>query len=146
MPRTPPTNLRDLLIADEGMKFHAYPDQFSYLTIGVGRCIDFRKQGGISLNEVQMLLDNDIVDRVLGPLKKTYPWSSKLSERRYAVLASMAFNLGMKGLGEFGQFLKALEAGQFPEAAQHMKDSNWARQVPERVERLAMQMSTDQWV
>lgn len=140
-----PTNLRDLLIADEGIVFHAYPDQFGYTTIGVGRLIDPRKGGGLSLKEIEMLLDNDILDRVQGPLKLTYPWSSGLSEARYAVLASMAFNLGMKGLSDFGQFLKALEAGQFDIAAQHMRDSLWYRQVPGRAERLATQMASDAW-
>lgn len=140
-----PTNLRDLLIADEGIRFHAYPDQFGYLTIGCGRMVDQRKGGGLSLSEVQMLLDHDIIDRVQGPLLSVHPWSSGLSERRYAVLASMAFNMGMKGLAQFGQFLAALQNGQFDLAAEHMRDSLWYRQVPVRAERLAIQMSTDIW-
>lgn len=143
--RTPPTNLRDLLIADEGIKFHAYQDQFGYWTIGVGRLIDERKGGGLSLKEVQMLLDNDILDRVQGPLKISFPWTSGLSERRYAVLASMAFNMGMAGLKQFTQFLLTLESGDFAGAAQHMRDSLWHRQVTDRAERLAVQMETDSW-
>lgn len=158
MPRVPPTNLRDLLIADEEVRVYAYPDQFGYITVGVGRMIDERKPGGLSLKEVFMMLDNDIVDKVQGPLKTTFPWSSKLSEPRYAVLASMAFNMGMKGLKQFTQFLAALENGIYDTAAEHMRDSNWYRQVggfrtlpsgvrePRRAERLAVQMETNQWV
>lgn len=145
MSRIPPTNLRDLLIADEGFKFHAYLDQFGNTTIGCGRCIDFRKPGGLTLAEVNMLLDNDIVDRVQGPLTKTFPWISKLSAPRYAVIASMAFNMGMAGLKQFTQFLAACENGIYDTAAAHMRDSNWARQLPARAERLAVQMETDHW-
>jgi lysozyme len=145
MPRIPPTNLRDLLIADEEVRIYAYPDQFGYLSIGVGRMIDERRKGGLSLKEVFMMLDNDIVDKVQGPLLKTFPWTSKLTEPRYAVIASMAFNIGMKGLKEFTQFLAACENGIYDTAAAHMRDSLWYRQVPARAERLAVQMETNVW-
>lgn len=143
--RVPPTNLRDLLILDEGVKFHAYPDQFGYTTIGVGRMIDERKGGGLSLKEVEMLLDNDIVDRVQGPLGVNFPWVIGLSPARYAVIASMCFQMGMAGLKQFTQFLAALESGQFPEAAQHIRDSLWYRQTRDRAERLAVQVEKDVW-
>jgi lysozyme len=44
-------NIAEQLRRDEGEVLHAYQDKYGYWTIGVGRLIDARKGGGISVEE-----------------------------------------------------------------------------------------------
>jgi lysozyme len=53
-------SLRRMLEDEEGRVPHAYPDSLGYWTIGVGRLIDRRKGGGLSDDEIDYLLANDI--------------------------------------------------------------------------------------
>jgi lysozyme len=137
-------DLKQQLIRDEGVVNHAYADSLGFLTIGVGRLIDKRRGGGLSPEEVEFLLTNDITVMSAAVLK-TLPWSSKLSEPRLAVLINMAFQLGIGGLLEFKRTLGSIEDGQYSEASMEMLDSLWAQQTPERAKRLAKQMLTGEW-
>ena len=48
----------------------------------------------------------------------------------------MCFNLGAPRLGKFRKFISAINDEQWIEAAVEMLDSNWAKQVGPRAERL----------
>jgi lysozyme len=54
----------------------------------------------------------------------------------------MAFNLGGPHLNEFHGLHRALEAGDFNAAADHMAASHWADQVGRRADRLIEEMRT----
>ena len=138
---TPPTNLRDQLIRDEGLRLLPYTDTVGKLTIGVGRNLT---DVGISETEAEMLLEND-VGRTVGKLLVVCPWISKLDAPRHAVLVGMAFNMGVTGLLGFRQMLLAVQAGQWATAAHEMLESRWAEQVGARAQRLAQQMETGVW-
>jgi lysozyme len=58
----------------------------------------------------------------------------------------MGFNLGVAGLLKFAKTLAAIKTGSYHEAAIHMLDSKWARQVGVRAQRLATQMETNRWI
>jgi lysozyme len=136
--------LRDQLIRDEGDIPHAYQDSLGYWTIGVGRLIDARKGGGLSKEEREFLLDNDIKAKT-AELLKAAPWVSKLDEVRQAVLLNMAFNLGVPGLLKFKNTLAMVQSGEYEAASKAMLKSLWAKQVGKRAERLALQMETGIW-
>ena len=136
--------LTEQLRRDEGTVPHAYQDSLGYWTIGVGRLIDARKGGGLSPDEIDYLLDNDIKAKTHEVLR-ALPWAARLSEPRQAVLVNMAFQLGTKGLLAFHRTLGSIEDGQYGEAALEMLDSTWAKQTPARAMRLATQMETDEW-
>lgn len=116
-------NLTDQLIRDEGVVLHAYPDSLGYLTIGIGRLIDKRKGGGISLAEARFLLDNDIV-RVSNEVRRALPWSEKLDEERFGVLLNMAFQMGIAGLLGFKNTLAMIERGDYKAAAAECSIAN----------------------
>ena len=137
-------DLKSQLLREEGAKSCAYQDSLGYWTIGVGRLIDSRKGGGLSPDEIDMLLENDIkrnYEAVLAAL----PWMEKLNDARQAVLIGMAFQMGIGGLLKFKRALGSIEDGQYSEAAMEMLDSLWAQQTPERAKRLAKQMETGEW-
>jgi len=136
--------LTEQLRRDEGTESCAYQDSLGYWTIGVGRLIDARKGGGLSNDEIDYLLDNDIRAKTAEVLR-ALPWAARLSEPRRAVLVNMAFQMGTKGLLAFHRTLGSVEDGQYGDAAVEMLNSTWAKQTPARAMRLATQMESDEW-
>jgi len=134
----------DQIKQDEGLVLHAYADTLGYTTIGYGRLIDKRKGGGISEDEALYLLKNDVNAR-LNVLENAIDFFDRLDDARKAVLLNMSFQLGMSGLMKFKNTLRKVEAGDYDGAADNMMKSLWARQTPNRAQRLADQMRTGQW-
>lgn len=130
---------------DEGSVPYAYKDSLGYLTIGVGRMIDQAKGGGLSPDEIDYLLAND-VKRSMADLDKALPWWRNLSEPRQRVLVNMCFNLGIgssalgSGLLGFKNTLAMIQVGDYDGAADGMLHSRWARQVGDRAMRLSAMM------
>ena len=135
------TNISDQLVRDEGLRFHPYTDSVGKVTIGIGRNLT---DVGISLAEAKLMLANDIANSQR-QLNMAFPWTAALSPARYGVLLNMVFNMGIHSLGEFRNFLGAAEQGLYADAAREMLESEWAKQVGPRAQRLALQMETDQW-
>ena len=137
-------DLKSQLLREEGAESCAYQDSLGYWTIGVGRLIDSRKGGGLSNEEIDFLLENDIKTKTREVLL-ALPWMPRLSEPRQAVLIGMAFQMGLKGLLQFKRALGSVEDGHYGEAAAEMMDSAWAMQTPKRAYRMAQQMETGEW-
>lgn len=131
------------LVRDEALRLAAYQDSLGYWTIGVGRLIDARKGGGITVAEAMMLLSNDI-DRIERDVGLRWPWYARLDDVRQRVMINMAFNLGIGGLSGFKRTLGSVERGEYAKAAQEMMQSTWATQVKGRATRLARMMHSGQ--
>jgi lysozyme len=139
------TELERQLRGDEGVEPCVYPDHLGFATIGVGRLVDKRKPGaGLRSHEISYLLHNDIDDRI-DALTRRLPWFQNLDDARRGVLLNMAFQLGVDGLLKFVNTLKLIEDGKYDLAAHAMLQSLWAKQTPERAQRMADQMRTGQW-
>lgn len=132
------------LRGDEGVIPHAYQDHLGYWTIGVGRLIDKRKGGGLRDDEISYLLNNDIDDRVEA-LTRRLPWFQDLDDARKGVLLNMSFQMGVDGLLGFKNTLELIRQRKYENAAHAMLQSLWAKQTPERAERMAKQMLTGLW-
>lgn len=134
------------LLRDEGSSPHVYNDTLGFATIGVGRLVDARKGGSSGLRpaEINMLLANDIDDRLHG-LAVKLPWFSSLDQARQGALVNMAFQLGTNGLMQFTQMLAAMRDGHFDHAASLALDSVWAKQTPERAKRISAQIASGAW-
>ena len=129
---------------DEGEVLTVYNDTLGFATIGVGRLVDKRKGGGITLEESAYLLNNDI-DKRQAELLRRAPWTANLDPVRFAALLNMAFQMGVDGLLGFTNTLAMVRSGDYPAAATGMLNSLWAKQTPERANRLSTQMRTGQW-
>jgi lysozyme len=129
---------------DEGRKKAAYQDHLGFWTIGVGRLIDAKKNGGLRDDEIDYLLRNDIND-CIDALTRALPWFQNLDDARKGVLLNMAFQLGTTGLLAFKNTLEKVRTGDYAEAASMMLLSKWADQTPERAQRLAVQMQNGVW-
>lgn len=135
--------LRDQLMRDEGgIRLSAYQDSRGLWTIGVGHCIQTRP---ISRRAAEVIFEDDLID-TLNDVHRALPWAAALGDARFAVLANMAYQMGMGGLLSFRRMLAAVERRDFAQAAAEMRHSEWARQTPNRCERLATQMERGEWV
>ncbi len=137
-------NLIEQLRREEGVVPHAYQDHLGFWTIGVGRLIDKRKGGGLSDDEINLLLRND-ANRFTSEVLAALPWAASLNEPRLAVLIGMAFQMGTAGLLQFKQTLAAVRDERYAHAANLMLQSLWAKQTPERARRMSRQMETGEW-
>lgn len=139
------TNLEEQLARDEDKKHSAYPDPLGYWTIGIGICIDSRKGCGLTDDEIDYIFQNRI-RRAKTALSAAFPWTDALDEVRRGALLNMVYQMGLHGLGEFREFLAALQVRDYTAAAAKMLDSVWARsQSPDRAHRLSQQILTGQW-
>lgn len=137
-------NIIEQLRRDEGEKLFAYQDHMGYWTIGVGILIDKRKGGGITQQESDYLLNNRVKAKE-SELDKRIPWWRKLDPARQGVLLNMAFQMGVEGLMGFTNTLEMIRTGDYVGASSGMLKSLWAKQTPERAQRLANQMKTGTW-
>ena len=123
--------LIEMLRKHEGVETHAYKCTAEKITIGVGRNIDPAGGLGLSQDEIDYLLTNDI-KRVTAELDKAFPWFSVLDEVRRYALIDLCFNLGLTRLKLFRLALGAMENLDYETASKEFLDSNWAKQVGTR--------------
>jgi lysozyme len=130
---------------DEGERLYAYKDSRGYLTIGVGRLIDQKLNGGITREESTYLLTND-VNAKDADLDRELPWTRTLDGPRRGAMRNMCFNLGITRLKLFTTFLELMRTGQFEAAARDLIEATlWAKQVGDRAVRIADQIRLGVW-
>lgn len=128
--------LKQQLELDEGRVPYVYPDQFGYLTIGLGHLVDKRKGGKLSNAAIDFIFEEDVNAKWV-ELTNRAPWVVRLSDARQNALVNAAFQLGVTGLLGFKKAIAALQRGDFATAANEFLDSDWAKQTPNRAQRVA---------
>ena len=136
----PIDEIADALKAEEGFVAHCYICTAGAHTVGYGRNIDADGGIGISEDEADHLLRNDI-DRTIKECQQ-WGWFDELDPARQSVVVQLCFQLGRPRLSQFKRMLAALSQ-QPPDyilAAAELLDSRFANQVPARAARLAEKM------
>ena len=116
---------------EEGFSAKPYLDSQDILTIGFGTNIG----EGITRREAEFLL-RERLEATYETLFKELPWLSDAPERQQSAILDMGYQLGPHGVLEFHDMLAALEADDCPTAQAAALDSEWARETPERAERV----------
>ena len=133
-------DLKQQLVAHEGLRLKPYTDTVGKLTIGVGRNLS---DVGISQEEAFALLEHD-VDRAVAACAQ-YAWFGTLNQVRQFALVDLMFNLGATKFSKFKLMIAALERGDYAAAAGQLRSSAWASQVqPARRDRIVHQLATGQ--
>lgn len=127
--------LIEMLKVHEGVETHAYKCSASKITIGVGRNIDPEGGIGLSEDEIDYLLQNDI-NRITTELDFEYGWFSDLNEARQDAMIDISFNLGQTRLRKFQKALTAMAQSNWNTAADEFMDSKWSKQVGNRAKEL----------
>ena len=142
--------------SDEGKVLHAYLCSELHATIGIGHKIldtDPEKEldiFGINWEEVPddqhitedrcyILFQEDVQIAISGCMKIYNNWDDLPQEVQH-ILINMCFQLGQRGLSNFKQMGKAIEESDWEKASVEMMDSRWAKQTPQRAERLKNRM------
>lgn len=136
--------LIEMIKHHEGVVPHAYADSRGYWTIGVGRLIDQELGGGLSEDEIDYLLANDL--KRCRAEAETYPWFADLNEPRQACIIGLLFNLGKPRWDKFVRAQARLAEGAYAECAAELLDSRWAKQVGKRAEDTAAMMISGEWL
>ena len=121
----------EMLRKHEGVETHAYKCTAEKTTIGVGRNIDPNGGIGLSNDEIDYLLAND-VKRVNDELLGAFGWYKTLGTERKDAMIDMCFNMGLPRLMQFKKALGAMSAKNYDSAAVEFLDSRWAKQVGQR--------------
>ena len=135
--------LIEMIKHHEGVVPHAYADSRGYWTIGVGRLIDQELGGGLSEDEIDYLLANDL--KRCREEAETYPWFAGLSEPRQAVVISMLFNLG-KPRGTASSSLRRRLRRETTARLRRRCSTASGAQVGKRAEDMAAMMISGEWM
>lgn len=117
-------------------KFWTYKDSLGFSTIGYGHLVlkseDFSK--GLTPQQADALLEKDIQKARQEVLKLglNFPVDSRWND--FMVL--MVFQLGLTKTLGFKNFLKALKTANYATAILEVKDSQWYRQTPNRLDQM----------
>ncbi len=128
-------NRNELIAAlkeSEGVRFKAYRDTVGKLTIGIGRNLD---DVGLTADEVDFLFKTDI-ETAFAEARR-FPFFEQLTHPRQAAIVDMLFQLGMTRFKGFRKMIKAIDRGDYQQAAVECLDSRYARQTPTRARRIA---------
>ena len=138
--------LREELKEDEGCKYEIYLDHLGLPTHGIGHLItewdeEYEKKVGTEVSEerVNECFAKD-VETVLEDCKVLYSNFNELPEEVQLILANMMFNMGRTRLSKFSKLKLAVDDEDWMEASIQMEDSKWAKQVPNRANRLSERM------
>ena len=141
---TIPEQLITALRAMEGVEHEAYQDSLGNWTIGVGHLGAYPGEVWTD-SQINAALTEDVTKAATG-LDRALPWIQTIGEVRWGAMVNQCFNMGLGNLLNFHAQLNALQAGEWVAAAQAMQDSEWYRQDPTRVDALAWQIISDEWV
>ena len=140
--------LREELKEDEGCKYEIYLDHLGLPTFGIGHLVtewdqEYEKEVGTEVSEERV--NNCFVADIHGTIKDCNILYSNFSEipgEVQLILANMMFNLGRPRLSKFVRMREAVNKGDWQEAKIQMLDSKWAKQVPNRANRLSERMGS----
>jgi len=127
----------------EGVKKFCYLCPAGFETIGVGRNISENNGLGLSDDEVDYLLQNDI-KRCKQELI-ALSWFVDLDEVRQDAIVNLCFNLGLTRLMGFKLAMAAMAEGNYEKAAYEFYDSRWAKQVGSRADDVCHMIRTGQY-
>ena len=128
---------------DEGVVYEIYLDHLGYKTFGVGHLVlesdpehNYDVGEPVSVERVQECFDRDL-EVAVNECVLLYGsnWDGFPGEVQ-EILVNMLFNMGRPRLGKFKKMNRALEYGDWKEAAVQGRDSLWHKQVGNRAERL----------
>lgn len=136
--------LIDMLKRHEGVEHFAYECSQSKVTVGCGRNIDRDGGLGLSDDEIDYLLQNDI-KRCREELSNEYSWFHRLDAVRQDAIIDLFFNLGATRFRQFKKAIGYLESDDYIMSAAEFLDSRWSQQVGYRAEEICEMIETGEY-
>lgn len=117
---------------EEGFKGIVYKCSEGFDTIGYGTRLPITKE------EATLLLEYRLNKTKSGIKSSLYHLN--IRDEAWDILYNMGYQMGLEGLLKFKKMIKALENQDYYNASIEMKSSLWARQTPNRANRLIERM------
>lgn len=124
--------LIDDIKQEEGFKGTVYKCTEGFDTIGYGTRLP------LSEKEAEMILEHRL-NILKGNLLSSL-YMLDIDKKAWDILYNMVYQMGVKGVLNFKNMIKALEAKDYKRAGDEMLDSKWAKQTPARANRLSKAM------
>lgn len=134
-------NLREVLEQDEGIVYKIYNDHLCNRTCGIGHLVlktelEYRWPLGTAITKARVTqMYNQDVGIALKDAKQLHSDFDSLPEPAKIVIASLCFQLGLPRYQKFKLHHAAIEAREWREAAEQLRNSNLYRQTKNRTER-----------
>ena len=117
---------------EEGFKGIVYKCTEGFDTIGYGTRLP------LSEKEAEMILEYRL--NILKSNLSSSLYMLDIDKKAWDILYNMVYQMGVKGVLNFKNMIKALEAKDYKRAGDEMLDSKWAKQTPARANRLSKAM------
>ena len=124
--------LIDDIKQEEGFKGTVYKCTEGFDTIGYGTRLP------LSEKEAEMILEHRL-NILKGNLSSSLDMLD-IDKKAWDILYNMVYQMGVKGVLNFKNMIKALENKDYKKAGDEMLDSKWAKQTPARANRLSKAM------
>lgn len=118
---------------EEGFSGTVYKCTEGFDTVGYGSRMPITKE------EAELLLEYRL--KAMKAQLTGYLYDIDIKDEALDILFNMAYQLGVKGVLNFKNMIKALKDNDYKEASIQMLDSLWAKQTPNRAKRLSDRMS-----
>lgn len=124
--------LIDDIKQEEGFKGIVYKCTEGFDTIGYGTRLP------LSEKEAEMILEYRL--NILKSNLSSSLYMLDIDKKAWDILYNMVYQMGVKGVLNFKNMIKALEVKDYKRAGDEMLDSKWAKQTPARANRLSKAM------
>ena len=118
---------------EEGFSGTVYKCTEGFDTVGYGTKLPLTKE------ESELIL-NHRLNQTKAQLT-SYLYDLDIKQEAWDILFSMAYQLGVNGVLKFKKMIEALRSKDYKEASKQGLDSLWAKQTPNRANRLMKRMS-----
>ena len=118
---------------EEGFSGTVYRCTEGFDTVGYGSRMPITKE------EAELLLEYRL--KAMKAQLTGYLYDIDIKDEAWDILFNMAYQLGVKGVLNFKNMIKALKDNDYKEASKQGLDSLWAKQTPQRANRLMKRMS-----
>ena len=125
--------LIERLKVNEGFRGSVYQCSLGFDTIGYGFAI---KDLELTEKEAEYLLANRVSQKHLH-LLDNLNWYKDMPPEVQGVILEMVYQMGFSGFRKFKKAIANMKDKNWKEAATEMLDSRWAKQTPNRANRLA---------
>ena len=134
--------LKEQIKEHEGFVPRTYKDSLGKRTIGFGHlCVEpeqWDDDKEYTREELERVFDNDFQEALKNAESLIGQRSINFIAKQ--VIIEMVFQLGIGGVGKFKKMWSALDSEDYGEASFQMMDSLWAKQTPNRAEKLSQKM------
>lgn len=113
--------LKQSIRESEALKLTVYKCPAGVWSIGYGRNLE---HVGVSKNEAEILLENDLLDIKLS-VEDKFNWFKDLNDIRQNVIVEMVYNMGLGNFSKFKNTITYIKNKEYEKASKEMLNSKW---------------------